>query len=127
MIRTETCLIVICDRCHTPAGNQDEDFEGEVHFRSFNEAAEQLPEWRLDLARGHAVCDTCVVDEECATCGHDFGEWRNCRCRGAIAAHMTEVTVGAILAHTCPVEIRWCQRCSWTGGEMRPSTTTREA
>lgn len=111
MIRTVTCVTVICDRCKESAGAQDDEAIGEIHFTSPAEAAEHLPGWRLDPVRGQAVCPGCLVDEECATRGHDLDEWRDCACRGGNTAHRAEMTVDAILTSTCPLRVRRCQRC----------------
>lgn len=119
MIRTVTCVVVGCDRCDKVGGFDDEDWGGELHYASVAAAAAALPGWRVDAA-GEVVCGECVIEEVCATHGHDFEDWRACGCGGKLPPHKAAAVANAALTGVCPVRVRWCQRDRYTLEEEFP-------
>jgi hypothetical protein len=95
VIRTVTCLVVVCDGC----GTDDDADDGRVpHFDTIEDARKYLDGWTFT---DRHLCPRCAAKVLCEAAGHDWGEgWRPC----------SYVRVGQPLREHICVERRGCWR-----------------
>lgn len=90
------CIVIVCAQCGlTPW----DEHPTTPHFRSLAEAKPHLGDWRWE-GDVPLLCPPCAAEEDCATYGHDWSDWQDCRCGGQIRTHRDG----------CP-QVRWCHRC----------------
>lgn len=98
MIARQSCILVTCDGCKQLAADGD---DGVYHFDTVDQARECFGDDWVIADDGSATCPRCIAGRLCAVQGHDWSEWRGCRCAGRIAKHA---------ADGCD-QSRFCDRC----------------
>jgi len=104
MLQTQTCVSVRCDEC----GDGPYSPELEPHWPTEDAAldAAAVAGWHVedrDLPR--LLCPDCGTALSCEDRGHEFTQWRRCRCEQLVPAHRAGPD------GLCGMAFRYCLRC----------------
>lgn len=109
MFSEQTCIVLSCDDCKKPLGDED---GGSWHFDDRDQAIKTAIdcEW---LGLGEiARCRDCLAVRACAADGHEWSDWYACLCGGTIKGHDGGTTG----------EHRYCSRCNESDRRERAGT-----